>query len=87
MDMNQTGRNDKSVGYQVGQGVRCFNPWNGDRSEQIAEGKVIDIDPWMQTLTVFINTAQVKEAHCFVGNKQVVKMSNPFIEVLNSEEL
>ena len=87
MDMKQVGRNDKSVGYQVGQAVRFFNPFNGDRSEQIAEGKVIDIDPWMQTLTVFINTAQVKEAHWFVGNKQVVKMSNPFIEVLNSEEL
>ena len=87
MDMKQTGRNDKSADYQVGQIVRFFNPFNGDRSEQIAEGKVIDIDPWMQTLTVFINTAQVKEAHWFVGNKQVVKMSNPFIEVLNSEEL
>ena len=86
MDMNQTGRNDKSVGYQVGQVVRFFNPWNGDRSEQIAEGKVIDIDPWMQTLTVFINTAQVKEAHWFVGNKQVVKMGNPYIEVLASED-
>ena len=87
MDMNQTGRNDKSVGYQVGQAVRFFNPFNGDRSEQIAEGKVIDIDHGMQELTVFIDTAQVKEAHWFVGNKQVVKMSNPFIEVLNSEEL
>ena len=88
MDMKQTGREiDKSNGHYVGQIVRFFNPWNGDRSEQIAEGKVIDIDPWMQTLTVFINTAQVKEAHWFVGNKQVVKMSNPFIEVLNSEKL
>ena len=77
---------DKSVGYHVGQVVRFFNPFNGERSEQIAEGKVIDIDPWMQTLTVFINTAQVKEAHWFVGNKQVVKMSNPFIEVLASED-
>lgn len=78
---------DKSVGYHPGQLVRFFNPWNGDRSEQIAEGKVIEVDHAMQTLTVFINTAQVKEAHWFVGNKQVVKMSNPFIEVLNSEEL
>ena len=87
MDMNQTGREiDKSNGHYVGQIVRFFNPWNGDRSEQIAEGKVIDIDPWMQTLTVFINTAQVKEAHWFVGNKQVVKMSNPYIEVLNPED-
>ncbi len=80
-------RIDKKTGYSLGQVVRFFNPFNGDRSEQIAEGKVIDIDPWMQTLTVFINTAQVKDAHWFVGNKQVVKMSNPFIEVLNSEEL
>ena len=88
MDMKQTGREiDKSNGHYVGQIVRFFNPWNGDRSEQIAEGKVIEVDHWMQTLTVFINTAQVKEAHWFVGNKQVVKMSNPFIEVLNSEEL
>ena len=87
MDMNQTGRNDKSVGYHVGQVVRFFNPWNGDRSEQIAEGKVIEVDHGMQELTVFIDTAQVEEAHWFVGNKQVVKMSNPFIEVLNSEEL
>ena len=86
MDMNQTGRNDKSVGYQVGQVVRFFNPFNGDRSEQIAEGKVIDIDHGMQELTVFIDTAQVEEAHWFVGNKQVVKMSNPFIEVLASED-
>ena len=87
MDMKQTGRKiDKSVGYQVGQVVRFFNPFNGDRSEQIAEGKVIEVDHWMQTLTVFINTAQVKEAHWFVGNKQVVKMSNPFIEVLASED-
>ena len=87
MDMNQAGRNDKSVGYHVGQLVRFFNPFNGDRSEQIAEGKVIEVDHGMQELTVFIDTAQVKEAHWFVGNKQVVKMSNPFIEVLNSEEL
>ena len=87
MDMNQTGRKiDKSVGYQVGQVVRFFNPFNGDRSEQIAEGKVIEVDHWMQTLTVFINTAQVKEAHWFVGNKQVVKMGNPYIEVLASED-
>ena len=78
---------DKKTGYSLGQLVKFFNPWNGDRSEQIAEGKVIEVDHWMQTLTVFINTAQVKEAHWFVGNKQVVKMSNPFIEVLNSEEL
>ena len=77
---------DKKTGYSLGQLVKFFNPWNGDRSEQIAEGKVIDIDHWMQTLTVFINTAQVKEAHWFVGNKQVVKMSNPHIEVLNSED-
>ena len=87
MDMNQAGRNDKSVGYHVGQLVRFFNPFNGDRSEQIAEGKVIEVDHGMQELTVFIDTAQVKEAHWFVGNKQVVKMSNPFIEVLNPEEL
>ena len=40
----------------------------------------------MQELTVFIDTAQVKEAHWFVGNKQVVKMSNPFIEVRDLEE-
>ena len=87
MDMKQTGREiDKSNGHYVGQIVRFFNPWNGDRSEQIADGKVIDIDHWMQTLTVFINTAQVKEAHWFVGNKQVVKMSNPYIEVLASED-
>ena len=86
MDMNQAGRNDKSVGYHVGQVVRFFNPFNGERSEQIAEGKVIEVDPWMQTLTVFINTAQVKEAHWFVGNTQVVKMSNPYIEVLNPED-
>ena len=78
---------DKKTGYSLGQLVKFFNPWNGDRSEQIAEGKVIEVDHWMQTLTVFINTAQVKEAHWFVGNKQVVKMSNPFIEVLNPEEL
>tara|TARA_B100000405_G_scaffold199015_1_gene139571 strand:+ start:250 stop:501 length:252 start_codon:yes stop_codon:yes gene_type:complete len=78
---------DKKTGYSLGQLVKFFNPFNGDRSEQIAEGKVIEVDHWMQTLTVFINTAQVKEAHWFVGNKQVVKMSNPFIEVLNSEEL
>ena len=77
---------DKKTGYSLGQLVKFFNPFNGDRSEQIAEGKVIDIDPWMQTLTVFINTAQVKEAHWFVGNKQVVKMSNPFIEVLDPED-
>ena len=88
MDMKQTGRKiDKSVGYQVGQVVRFFNPFNGDRSEQIAEGKVIEVDHWMQTLTVYITTAQEKEVQWFVGNKQVVKMSNPFIEVLNSEEL
>ena len=86
MDMKQTGRNDKSVGYHVGQVVRFFNPFNGDRSEQIAEGKVIEVDHGMQELTVFIDTAQVEEAHWFVGNKQVVKMSNPFIEVLNSED-
>jgi len=86
MDMNQAGRNDKSVGYHVGQLVRFFNPFNGDRSEQIAEGKVIEVDHGMQELTVFIDTAQVKEAHWFVGNKQVVKMSNPFIEVLNPED-
>ena len=87
MDMKQTGREiDKTVGYHVGQLVKFFNPWNDDRSEQIAEGKVIEVDHWMQTLTVFINTAQVKEAHWFVGNKQVVKMSNPYIEVLNSED-
>ena len=85
--MNQTGRKiDKSVGYHVGQVVRFFNPFNGDRSEQIAEGKVIDIDHGMQELTVFIDTAQVEEAHWFVGNKQVVKMSNPFIEVLDPED-
>ena len=88
MDMNQTGRKiDKSNEHHVGQVVRFFNPFNGDRSEQIAEGKVIEVDHGMQELTVFIDTAQVKEAHWFVGNKQVVKMSNPFIEVLNSEEL
>ena len=87
MDMKQTGRKiDKSNEHQVGQVVRFFNPFNGDRSEQIAEGKIIDIDHWEQTLTVFINTAQVKEAHWFVGNKQVVKMSNPYIEVLNPED-
>ena len=87
MDMNQTGRKiDKTVGYHVGQVVRFFNPFNGDRSEQIAEGKVIDIDHGMQELTVFIDTAQVEEAHWFVGNKQVVKMSNPYIEVLASED-
>ena len=87
MDMKQTGRKiDKSVGYQVGQVVRFFNPFNGDRSEQIAEGKVIEVDHGMQELTVFIDTAQVEEAHWFVGNKQVVKMSNPFIEVLNPED-
>ena len=87
MDMKQTGRKiDKSVGYHVGQVVRFFNPFNGDRSEQIAEGKVIDIDHGMQELTVFIDTAQVEEAHWFVGNKQVVKMSNPFIEVLDPED-
>ncbi len=86
MDMNQTARNDKSVGYQVGQVVRFFNPFNGDRSEQIAEGKVIEVDHWMQTLTVFINTAQVKEAGWFVGNKQVVKMSNPYIEIVSNEK-
>ena len=40
----------------------------------------------MQELTVFIDTAQVEEAHWFVGNKQVVKMSNPYIEVLASED-
>ena len=78
---------DKSVGYHPGQLVRFFNPWNGDRSEQIAEGKVIEVNHAMQTLTVFIRTAQAEEAQWFVGNKQVVKMSNPFIEVLNSEEL
>ena len=77
---------DKSVGYHPGQLVRFFNPWNDDRSEQIAAGKVIEVDHWMQTLTVFINTAQVKEAHWFVGNKQVVKMSNPYIEVLAPED-
>ena len=87
MAMKQTGREiDKTVGYHVGQLVKFFNPWNDDRSEQIAEGKVIEVDHWMQTLTVFINTAQVKEAHWFVGNKQVVKMSNPFIEVRDLEE-
>ena len=87
MDMKQTGRKiDKSNEHHVGQVVRFFNPFNGDRSEQIAEGKIIDIDHWEQTLTVFINTAQVKEAHWFVGNKQVVKMSNPFIEVRDLEE-
>ena len=78
---------DKKTGYSLGQLVKFFNPWNGDRSEQIAEGKVIEVDHGMQELTVFIDTAQVKEAHWFVGNKQVVKMSNPFIEVLASEEL
>ena len=77
---------DKSDGYHVGQLVKFFNPWNGDRSEQIAEGKVIDIDHGMQELTVFIDTAQVEEAQWFVGNKQVVKMSNPYIEVLASED-
>ena len=79
-------RIDKKTGYSLGQLVKFFNPWNGDRSEQIAEGKVIEVDHWMQTLTVLINTAQVKEAHWFVGNKQVVKMSNPFIEVRDLEE-
>ena len=78
---------DKKAGYSLGQLVKFFNPFNGDRSEQIAEGKVIEVDHGMQELTVFIDTAQVKEASWFVGNKQVVKMSNPFIEVLNSEEL
>ena len=77
---------DKKTGYSLGQLVKFFNPFNGDRSEQIAEGKIIDIDHWEQTLTVFINTAQVKEAHWFVGNKQVVKMGNPYIEVLASED-
>ena len=87
MDMKQTGRKiDKSVGYHVGQVVRFFNPFNGDRSEQIAEGKVIEVDHGMQELTVFIDTAQVEEAQWFVGNKQVVKMSNPYIEVLASED-
>ena len=87
MDMNQTGREiDKSNGHYVGQIVRFFNPWNGDRSEQIADGKVIEVNHTMQTLTVFIRTAQAEEAQWFVGNKQVVKMSNPFIEVLNSED-
>ena len=87
MDMNQTGREiDKSVGYHVGQVVKLFNPFNGDRSEQIAEGKVIEVDHAMQTLTVFINTAQVKEASWFVGENQVVKIGNPYIEVRTSED-
>ena len=87
MDMKQTGREiDKSNGHYVGQIVRFFNPWNGDRSEQIADGKVIEVNHAMQTLTVFIRTAQVEEAQWFVGNKQVVKMSNPFIEVLAPED-
>ena len=87
MVMKQAGREiDKSNGHRVGQVVKFFNPWNGDRSEQIAEGKVIDIDHWMQTLTVFINTAQVKEASWFVGENQVVKIGNPYIEVRTSED-
>ena len=77
---------DKSAGYHPGQLVRFFNPWNGDRSEQIADGKVIEVNHTMQTLTVFIRTAQAEEAQWFVGNKQVVKMSNPYIEVLASED-
>ena len=87
MVMKQAGREiDKSTGYRVGQIVKFFNPWNDDRAEQIAEGKVIDIDHWMQTLTVFINTAQVKEASWFVGENQVVKIGNPYIEVRTSED-
>ncbi len=87
MDMKQTGREiDKSNGHYVGQIVRFFNPWNGDRSEQIADGKVIEVNHAMQTLTVFIRTAQAEEAQWFVGNKQVVKMSNPLIEVLDPED-
>ena len=87
MVMKQAGREiDKSVGYHVGQLVKFFNPWKGDRSEQIAEGKVIEVNHTMQTLTVFIRTAQAEEAQWFVGNKQVVKMSNPFIEVLAPED-
>ena len=77
---------DKSVGYHPGQLVRFFNPWNGDRSEQIADGKVIEVNHAMQTLTVFIPAAQVKEAHWFVGDHQVVKIGNPYIEVLNPED-
>ena len=62
MDMNQTGREiDKSNGHYVGQIVRFFNPWNGDRSEQIADGKVIEVNHTMQTLTVFIRTAQAED--------------------------
>ena len=87
MDMKQTGREiDKSNGHYVGQIVRFFNPWNGDRSEQIADGKVIEVNHAMQTLTVFIRTAQVKEAHWFVGDHQVVKIGNPYIEVRTSED-
>ena len=49
MDMKQTGRKiDKSNEHHVGQVVRFFNPFNGDRSEQIAEGKIIDIDHWFR---------------------------------------
>ena len=77
---------DKKTGYSLGQLVRFFNPFNGDRSEQIADGKVIEVNHTMQTLTVFIRTAQAEEAQWFVGNKQVVKMSNPFIEVLAPED-
>ncbi len=77
---------DKSVGYHPGQLVRFFNPWNGDRSEQIADGKVIEVNHAMQTLTVFIPAAQVKEAHWFVGDHQVVKIGNPYIEVRTSED-
>ena len=47
---------------------------------------MIEVDHGMQELTVFIDTAQVEEAQWFVGNKQVVKMSNPYIEVLASED-
>ena len=39
----------------------------------------------MQTLTVGVAKAQVKEVEWFVGEHQVVKMSNPHIEVVPNE--
>ena len=76
---------DKSVGYHPGQLVKFFNPFKEPYEEQIAEGIITSVDHWSQTLTVGIGKAQAKEAECLVGEHQVVKMSNPHIEVVPNE--
>ena len=76
---------DKSVGYHPGQLVKFLYPFKEPYEEEIAEGIVTSVDHWMQTLTVGVGKAQAKEAEWFVGEHQVVKMSNPHIEVVPNE--